>query len=238
MKEFPSGKILGLESCLWSSHSPTDQYMDYLTWPRLAAIAERAWSPARVRDYENFKSRVKLFYRVLDTLRVGYFDIEKENGHRPEKLSGARHLALGCPVTVNAPTSPAYQASGPATLTDGRCGDWNGDDGTWLGFPGEADFTVDLGRRENIRFVGASFLCHKGYSRDLPMKIEVSFSDDGTSWTEPVSALCEADTRGIRCLYPLLCVRGEWTGRYVRFRALRRPGQDSWPLLTDELIVL
>lgn len=238
MEGFPSDKILGLESCLWSSHSPTDEYMDYLTWPRLAALAERAWSPASVRDYDDFRGRVKGFYPMLEKLGTGYFDIEREHGHRPEKLSGARHLALGRPVTLNAPASPSFPADGPASLTDGRCGDWNGDDGAWLGFPDEADFTVDLGREEPVHYVGAAFLCHKGYSRDLPLKIEVSFSSDGALWSEPVSTLCEADVRGIRCLYPVLSVQGDWKARYIRYRAVRRPGAVEWPLLVDELIVL
>ena len=122
-------------------------------------------------------------------------------------------------------------------MTDGKCGDWNGDDGAWLGFDGEMDVTVDLGSIQQLHFAGASFLCHKGYSRDLPQSIEVSFSEDGASWTAPVSTLCQADTRGIRCLYPLLSVQGEWRARYVRCRALRRSGPQDWPLLVDELII-
>lgn len=238
MESFPDDNILGIESCLWSSHFPDDRSMDYMTWPRLAAIAERAWSPANVRDYDSFKTRAETFSSILGTMGIGSFDISKEYGHRPEKISGASHLGRGCKVSSASRLSSSFPAAGLASLTDGRCGDWNGDDGAWLGFEGEMDVTVDLGSEQTVHFAGVSFLCHKGYSRDLPERLDVSFSQDGSTWGEPVSTLCQADTRGIRCVYPLLSVQGCWKARYVRFKAVRRSGPQTWPLLVDELIIL
>ena len=51
--------ILGLQANLWTEHRPTDKSCDEFTWPRLAAMAEVAWSSAEKRDYAEFLSRMK-----------------------------------------------------------------------------------------------------------------------------------------------------------------------------------
>ncbi|MBP5374585.1 MAG: family 20 glycosylhydrolase [Bacteroidales bacterium] len=231
-------RILGIESCQWTSHLPDDAYLDYMTWPRLAAIAERAWSPESTRDYNNFKERLRKFYPVLDSLGINYFDIDKEVGHRPESLSGVNHLALNCPVQSTSAISASYSQGGLPALTDGICGDWNGDDHRWIGFSEAMDVTVDLGEVKPLRYVGASFLCHKGYSRDLPKEVRVSFSSDGISWSEEIVRVCEISLWGVQCAYPELGINTDCEARYVRYRASRREGPVKWPLLVDELIVL
>ncbi len=231
-------RMLGVEACLWSSHFPEDAQMDYMTWPRLAAMAERAWSPASVRNYDAFKERVKKFYPLLDAMGIRYFDIEKEKGHRPQSLAPLNHLALGCSVRSAYPLAEAYSTGGLSALADGKCGDWNGDDGRWIGFPGEMDVTVDLGTVRPVRYVGASFLCHKGYSRDLPQEVRISFSSDGVIWSEPLVRLCEVSLWGGQCVYPELGVQVGREARYVRYQATRRNAAPKWPLLVDEIVVL
>jgi len=51
--------ILGLQANLWTEHRPTDKSCDDFTWPRLAAMAEVAWTDASKRDYPDFLSRMK-----------------------------------------------------------------------------------------------------------------------------------------------------------------------------------
>src|SRR4051812_32813023 len=51
--------ILGLQANLWTEHRPTDKSCDEFTWPRLAAMAEVAWTDAAKRDYAEFLPRVK-----------------------------------------------------------------------------------------------------------------------------------------------------------------------------------
>ena len=232
------GRILGIESCQWTSHFPEDAYLDYMTWPRLAAIAERAWSPAQVRDYGSFRDRVRKFYPLLDELGIRYFDIDREKGHRPQSLSAVAHQALHCAVQSGSKLSAAYAKGGLPALTDGLRGDWNGDDGRWTGFDGEMDVTVDLGEVKPVRYVGASFLCHKGYSRDLPEDVRVSFSSDGISWSDPLVRICEVSLWGVSSVYPELGVHTDCRARYVRYRATRREGGAKWPLLVDEIIIL
>ena len=50
--------ILGLQANLWTEHRPTDISCDDFTWPRLAAMAEVAWTDKSKRDYTDFLSRM------------------------------------------------------------------------------------------------------------------------------------------------------------------------------------
>jgi hexosaminidase len=54
--------ILGGEATMWTEHVSTETF-DSRVWPRTAAIAERLWSPADVRDVEDM-------YRRLDGISV------------------------------------------------------------------------------------------------------------------------------------------------------------------------
>jgi hexosaminidase len=59
--------ILGGEACMWSEYvSP--ETIDSRIWPRLAAIAERLWSPAGVKDVNSMYERLETTSRWLDWL--------------------------------------------------------------------------------------------------------------------------------------------------------------------------
>lgn len=50
--------IAGIQGEIWSEYLSTETKANYMIYPRLQATAERAWSPATVRDYHYFTQRL------------------------------------------------------------------------------------------------------------------------------------------------------------------------------------
>lgn len=58
--------VLGIQANLWTETVTNLNRVDYLLFPRLAGLAEAAWSHKSVKDYASFKERLKqhlLLYR-------------------------------------------------------------------------------------------------------------------------------------------------------------------------------
>ena len=69
----PYTTAVGVEAALWSEFVHTDAATDERLWPRLAAVAEVAWSPAPRRDYAGFVRRMGALRPHLDALGVRYY---------------------------------------------------------------------------------------------------------------------------------------------------------------------
>jgi hexosaminidase len=65
--------VLGAQGQLWTEYMPTPQRMEYMAWPRLAALAEVLWSPRETRDAADFARRLVSHTKRLDVLDVNYW---------------------------------------------------------------------------------------------------------------------------------------------------------------------
>jgi hexosaminidase len=67
-----AGCVLGGQAQLWTEYMPTPRRVEYMAWPRLAALAEVVWSPRDLRDLADFRARLALHLSRLDALDVSY----------------------------------------------------------------------------------------------------------------------------------------------------------------------
>lgn len=66
-------RILGIQANFWSHIDRTQSKIDYQLFPRLLALAERAWSPADNKDYPGFRKRKIYHKQWLDIMQVKYY---------------------------------------------------------------------------------------------------------------------------------------------------------------------
>ncbi len=65
--------ILGVQGNLWTEYIPTPEQMEYMAYPRMFAIAEAGWSPERLKDFEEFLSRLDILKKRYDAIGINYF---------------------------------------------------------------------------------------------------------------------------------------------------------------------
>jgi hexosaminidase len=64
--------VLGAEVNIWTEGAPQER-VDHQVFPRLCALAEVTWSPAKQRNWDDFSGRMNTHYRRLDALGVTYY---------------------------------------------------------------------------------------------------------------------------------------------------------------------
>ncbi len=64
--------VLGAQAQLWSEYIPNYGHMQYMAFPRAAAMAEVTWSPPAGRDLGDFLDRLRRHLERLDALEVNY----------------------------------------------------------------------------------------------------------------------------------------------------------------------
>ncbi|HLW78048.1 MAG TPA: family 20 glycosylhydrolase, partial [Terriglobia bacterium] len=88
-------RILGGEACMWVEFVTTEN-VDSRIWPRLAAIAERLWSPEEVTDVDSMYRRLEIESRRLDTLGLTHrssYPVMLERLTALSPIGGLRTLA-------------------------------------------------------------------------------------------------------------------------------------------------
>ena len=64
--------ILGVQGNVWTEHIRIEDRFEYMTFPRAAALAEVAWSPAERLDWASFSERLPAQLARYDTLGIRY----------------------------------------------------------------------------------------------------------------------------------------------------------------------
>lgn len=76
--------ILGVQANLWTEHMRSEQRVEYMAFPRAAALAEVAWSPASKIDWLDFEKRLPAQLARYDLLGIRYAPSVASSGQRPQ----------------------------------------------------------------------------------------------------------------------------------------------------------
>lgn len=68
------GRVIGIQACLWTETTVTQKRRDFMTFPRLLALAEAAWTPAERKELKGFESRLKVHLPQLKERGIYYYD--------------------------------------------------------------------------------------------------------------------------------------------------------------------
>jgi hexosaminidase len=115
--------VLGLQGNLWTEHIRTEERLAYMAFPRAAAVAELAWSPASRRSWPDFLARLPALFARYRLLGLPFADSAFAVSARAGEASAADtvRVELGNQVhsgdiryTIDgsepAPDSPRYAA--------------------------------------------------------------------------------------------------------------------------------
>jgi len=74
-KNLPADKtsyILGAQGNVWTEYITTFKQVQYMSNPRICALAEILWTANEIKDFNGFKERLKLHSQLLDALGINY----------------------------------------------------------------------------------------------------------------------------------------------------------------------
>ena len=67
-------QVMGMQFSLWTERVADLKRLDYMAFPRLVAVAESAWTPAKAKECSLFMKKLPFFLPYLDSLGIYYFN--------------------------------------------------------------------------------------------------------------------------------------------------------------------
>jgi hexosaminidase len=116
--------ILGAQGNIWTEYIPSLKQVEYMAFPRGAALAEVAWSPAAAKDWDDFSRRLTTHVRRLELAGVNFrrLNLAEENplgAWKPAQMS-KEFKTLDWDITPAVHKAGAYGFE--VAYTKGACG--------------------------------------------------------------------------------------------------------------------
>jgi hexosaminidase len=89
--EFQSNQILGIQANLWTETVGSEKRLDFMVFPRMAALSEAAWTDSVSKDENSFNLRLRSDLRLYDKDGIYYYNPFDPPMH-PEAIDFAPHI--------------------------------------------------------------------------------------------------------------------------------------------------
>ncbi|MEI7423721.1 MAG: family 20 glycosylhydrolase [Prolixibacteraceae bacterium] len=95
--------VKGIQANLWTETIHTYERLEFMTFPRLSALAEAAWTKPDVKNYAGFQKRMQSMEELYRKSGVSYFDFTKPE--EAKEITGPQTVAqpLDKPASANKP---------------------------------------------------------------------------------------------------------------------------------------
>lgn len=67
-------QLLGIQFSMWTEQIADEKRLDYMTFPRLLAVAEAAWTPAKKKSYALFLGKLPHYLNLLNEKGIYFFN--------------------------------------------------------------------------------------------------------------------------------------------------------------------
>ena len=88
--------LMGIQGSLWTEFCQTPQDVEYLVFPRLAAVAELGWSPKGGKNWEAFLAGLDNYLAQLNQQGITYAKSMYNIDHLVQPSDGKLKVALSC----------------------------------------------------------------------------------------------------------------------------------------------
>ena len=73
-KQIREGQILGVQANLWTERVHNTERLDFMVFPRIAALAETAWTQQSRKNFDYFKTVLKRHLNIYKTDKIYFYD--------------------------------------------------------------------------------------------------------------------------------------------------------------------
>jgi len=94
-----SNLVLGIQANLWTETVGSEKRLDYMIFPRIAALSEAAWTDKALKDECSFNERLKTNFRLYDSGGIYYYNPFNPLIH-PEAVDFAPHMVKASGIFV------------------------------------------------------------------------------------------------------------------------------------------
>jgi hexosaminidase len=78
--------VKGIQANLWTETIHTSERLEFMTFPRLSALAESAWTNQDIKNFPNFMNRMKMMEEIYQKSAISYYDYR--NPEKAKEISG------------------------------------------------------------------------------------------------------------------------------------------------------
>jgi hexosaminidase len=90
---YQSPLVLGIQANLWTETVGSEKRLDFMIFPRMAALAEAAWTDAALKNEDSFNERLKTNFGLYDNAGIYYFNPFDPEMH-PEAVDFAPRVII------------------------------------------------------------------------------------------------------------------------------------------------